>query len=121
MGLVLMLPWSQRPRVKRPPGVNYRPRGTWGWWVILGTYSGRLSIWGMTPLLFLLGGRSFNLDLEYVEGVGLLGFTMLGMAAPNADVKLFVGNLSFNTTTETIQEYFQQVRRLTGNGVGAGF
>ena len=38
----------------------------------------------MTPLLFLLGGRSFNLDLEYVEGVGLLGFTMLGMAAPNA-------------------------------------
>ena len=41
-------------------------------------------IWGMTPLLFLLGGRSFNLDLEYVEGVGLLGFTMLGMAAPNA-------------------------------------
>jgi len=41
-------------------------------------------IWGMTPLLFLLGGVSFELNLDYIEGVGLLGFTMLGMAAPNA-------------------------------------
>jgi uncharacterized protein (TIRG00374 family) len=41
-------------------------------------------IWGMTPLLFVVGGRSFELQLQYIEGIGLLGFTMLGMAAPNA-------------------------------------
>ncbi|GMH86271.1 hypothetical protein TrVE_jg9116 [Triparma verrucosa] len=49
------------------------------------------------------------------NGMGAGGFNQNGggMAAPNADVKLFVGNLSFNTTTETIQEYFQQFGTVT--------
>ena len=38
----------------------------------------------MTPLMFVVGGWSFGYDLRYVDGIGILGCTMLGMAAPNA-------------------------------------
>ena len=41
-------------------------------------------IWGMTPFLFLLGASSFGITLDYIDGIGILGFTMIGMAAPNA-------------------------------------
>lgn len=41
-------------------------------------------IWGMTPLLFLFGASSFGITLDYIDGIGILGFTMIGMAAPNA-------------------------------------
>ena len=41
-------------------------------------------IWGMTPFLFLFGASSFGISLDYIEGIGILGFTMIGMAAPNA-------------------------------------
>ena len=38
----------------------------------------------MTPLLFLFGASSFGIALNYIDGIGILGFTMIGMAAPNA-------------------------------------
>jgi uncharacterized protein (TIRG00374 family) len=41
-------------------------------------------IWGMTPFLFVFGASSFALSLDYIDGIGILGFTMIGMAAPNA-------------------------------------
>ena len=41
-------------------------------------------IWGMTPFLFLFGASSFGISLHYIDGIGILGFTMIGMAAPNA-------------------------------------
>ncbi|MAA78492.1 MAG: hypothetical protein CL916_04470 [Deltaproteobacteria bacterium] len=41
-------------------------------------------IWGMTPFLFLFGASSFGISLNYIDGIGVLGFTMIGMAAPNA-------------------------------------
>ena len=41
-------------------------------------------IWGMTPLMFVVAGSSFDFDLSYIDGIGILGCTMLGMAAPNA-------------------------------------
>ena len=43
-----------------------------------------LMIWGMTPFLFLFGASSFGISLDYIDGIGILGFTMIGMAAPNA-------------------------------------
>ena len=41
-------------------------------------------IWGMTPLMFMVAGWSFDFELSYIDGIGVLGCTMLGMAAPNA-------------------------------------
>ncbi|MEC7985318.1 MAG: lysylphosphatidylglycerol synthase transmembrane domain-containing protein [Myxococcota bacterium] len=41
-------------------------------------------IWGGTPLMFLSGAMALGGDLSYIQGFGILGFTMLGMAAPNA-------------------------------------
>ena len=34
--------------------------------------------------MFMCGAAALNIDLGYIQGLGVLGFTMLGMAAPNA-------------------------------------
>ena len=60
----------------------------------------------MTPFLFLFGASSFGISLNYIDGIGILGFTMIGMAAPNAPgfagtyEASYVGGLVFFGSTD---------------------